>query len=197
MTLGWRALVLAVLALSGCSPREACSRDDSPTPLESSSFTGTRVLTSQGEREELDVELTLTGLPELWAPDGAVEGGRLAVLLGFAYDGVPANGTVEMPRIGVSFEHAEGGGASERYPGASGFLAYGFTFPICVSPEDRGCCEFGSESCAIHDTVALERLDGAPFPPLEVSWQVDATASINDCPFGEANPELELAVATP
>ena len=94
-----------------------------------------------------------------------------------------------------SFEHAGGNGASAPY--AAGLRVDGSTFPTCTSPEARGCCEFGAASCTIRDRVTVERLDGAPFPPLEVRWELALSASINDCPFGGAKPELELSVTPP
>jgi hypothetical protein len=129
--------LLALLALAGCSSREACSFDASLTPVESTSSRGDRVFSFGGEREEIDVELALSGLPELWAPEGAIQGGRLSVRLAFAYDGVPVDGTVEMPSIGVSFEHAEGSGSSSPY--ATNLSVDGFTFTTCAAEEDRGC----------------------------------------------------------
>lgn len=195
MTRGSRAGVLAVLAVAGCSPSEVCSRDESPTSLESASFEGARVFANAGEREEIDLELTLDGLPELWSPEGAVESGRLSVTLAFAYDGVPVDGTTEVPSIRISFEHAEGSGASTPY--ASGLRIDGSTFSTCASSEARGCCEFGSASCTIRDRVTIERLQGTPYPPLDVSWELGASASINDCPFEKSAPELDLAVPPP
>jgi len=191
-------LGITLVAASGCSAREACSLGTTDETVESNHLTGSRVFSVEGERESLPLSLALRGLPELWASDGAVEGARLSVHLAFAYGNVPANGRVEMPSIGVFFGGNDGGfGASGPYPSAMGLTFSTFIFETCVGAEDDNCCDYGSRECRLRGTLGIERLEGEPFPPLGVTWDVGTSANVNDCPLGGSNPELEVELVPP
>jgi hypothetical protein len=189
----WLGAILAA-ASTACAADEAC--DEGSMSSESQALTGSRVFSSSGEREVLPLALALAGLPELWPPEGAIEASTLTVHLGLSYGAVPADGSVQMPSIVVSLDDAPLG-ASGPYPAASGVTVQGSPITTCAGPAEHGCCAFGTRACNVGATLVIERVEGEPFPPLGVTWEIRASASVNECPLRESNPTLGLELVEP
>lgn len=198
----WFAVGLCPLLGSGCSAPVACEQDgvvEDSVRLSSEPFSGSTVLEDTGSVELLDFRAELEGLPELWSDLVIV--GSTSVSLRLAYQNEPtgSDGKTEMPRVRVSIQPNEMGAVPEEtpsFPTAEGSSFSAQLFAICESGRETECCPYGAQACSLPVTVSMERLDGAPFPPIVVSWQVAARAVVATCPLG-GDPQLSFAAEAP
>jgi hypothetical protein len=138
-------------------------------------------------------------LPELWQAESAILDGALSLKLELAYEDEPigGDGHTEMPRVRATFainpSEYEDWAQTDPFPQNPAGLFGVSLFETCLFEGDPFCCEYGSRECELPVEIELERLDGAPFPPLVVDAAVRATASVSTCPIGEGTPTLTLA----
>jgi len=196
------ALVTALAA--GCSAPPACHRDDvafrAEAPPESA------VLTARGQSLLRAFEATVDGLPELWSEDGAIPNAAVLVELSVRYeDSSPFAGTnTEMPRVQLTLSPRDDGQAETTTTPNFPFTPTQSTtlgaraFPDCFGQQQAACCPFGARSCATAVAMKLERLDGPPFPAVQLDWKVSLTATVDRCPLSDGTPTVRLApVPTP
>lgn len=192
---------LLVLACGGCDA-ELCREELGATPEISASDTGELRLSDEGDDASLRFEAALRGLPELWPSDSAIESGRAELRLALAYEEAPfgSDGKTQMPVLEVGLSPSRGGAPAmaqtPEYPLPSGAT---FAFPLFDTCEVGGslpCCVYGARDCVLPVEVRLERLEGTPFPPVLVAWELEIAASVATCPE-PSRPELTLSASEP
>src|SRR5690606_16611392 len=99
-----------------------------------------------------------------------------------------ADGSLEMPRVSIAFSVGDGAAMREpletsRYPPADGSFFSASLFNPCRFESTTNCCEYGASECSAEWSVALERVGGDPFPPMELSWELGLTARVSTCPL--------------
>jgi len=197
MTRAALALVLAVafaLACAACGPSTTCDARnayDSPL-LETQQRTGSTLLSEKHETQTLNFRATLSDLPEQWSKDGLVQMGALRLDLGLRYETEPigGDGHTEMPRLALTFVEPTAADSStittSNYPGPT---------PLFYSPSLFDDCPSGAQDCESTRPVRAERLDGAPFPPVLVTWRASATVRVPSCePTSSNHPAFDIAV---
>jgi len=182
-----RALPLAVtLATAGCSAPQNCASDgylDSAQTITSDSLSGTTTLVRAGDTASIDLDAALGGLPKLWPADSAIVACWLKLELTLGYESAPygGDGQTEMPAVRIDFDTASGDYTTPAFP-----RMLEATASALFTPCDRGttghCCPFGARQCEEPVHVVLTRVDGAPFPPVKVTWSAQATATLQQCP---------------
>jgi len=181
------------LACASCSAPATCDVEQfaSGAPaLETEGQSGSVRFSAVNESLTLRFRATLGNLPELWPNDSMVIAG-LPFELSFRYEREPfgADGRTEMPRLSVAVAEPGGGGfivQTMSYPGPT---------PLRLGPSLFQDCAFGSRQCETRLSVTIQRLDGAPFPPIDVSWRASAQAQIHVCKALATDPELTLELA--
>jgi hypothetical protein len=193
------AFGVLLMGLVGCSARPACEETFGGGELLSSELPSESfVLESAGDRARIGVRARLSALPELWQVESAILDGALSLKLELAYRDGPAGGDghTEMPRVRATFGgdrlEYEDGAQTDPFPQNPAGPFGVSLFETCFAESDRFCCEYGSRECELPVEIVLERVDGAPFPPLVVDAAVRATASVSTCPLGEGTPALTL-----
>lgn len=194
---GRLAVVAATTAMLGsaCSAREACNEDYIGETLTRGPSTGSAALDAAGSRSSARFRATLSGLPVLWQSTSALLWSTLELRLRQSYAEREAAGRVEMPRVSVAILAARGLALREPletslYPPAEGSVFTASLFDPCGFGGGADCCEYGASECSIEWTVAFERLDGEPYPPMELSWELDIAAAVSNCPLEDTVPEL-------
>ena len=171
---------LSALICAACSPSATCdaqqSAYDSPA-IESDARSGTLHLGEANENQSLHFRATLSDLPELRSGDGLVAGGLpLELSLRYEHEPFGGDGRTEMPRLSVSFIGRDPIEATStptsRYPGPQ---------PFTFSPSLFEDCAIGARECETALTINVERLDGAPYPPVTVSWLAAVSARVPTC----------------
>jgi hypothetical protein len=189
--------VVLLIEASGCSDPSGCGgAASSYQPVESDQVHGSHTFSVQGEREIVPLSFTFSSLPERWPPGSPVRADQLMVRLAFAYDGVETDGSFEMPGIAVSFGE-NWFGQSGPYPQPFGVTLSGPFFQSCPGAEGEACCEVDSSACTVGGALVIERMEGSPFPPVDVTWNVWASAHITQCLYDESSrpyPGLELEI---
>jgi hypothetical protein len=186
---------LALVALSCGSAREGCVGGpwalESATQLQSERIDFAFVLDAASARTEKQLRLRLTGLPKLWPAEGAVREASIEVNARWFYPGndvVTQN--IEYPPITTrssTESHSVVISGAPFYNRAE--WAFGIFDAACSG--DGVCCPFGSTECTADVVVGVERGNDG-FGELEFRWQLEASASIDDCPLQDAEPSLEL-----
>src|SRR6188768_3459620 len=147
------------------------------------------LLSEANESQTLHFRATLSGLPELWPSEGGVQGGALSLRLGMSYENEPfgGDGHTEMPQLAVTVSEPAGSASSPtstpKYPGP---------LPSSVTAALFADCAFGARQCETLRDIRIRRIDGAPFPPVRVSWRATADATIGVCRALSPAPELTL-----
>ncbi len=202
--MSWRsAALLLLLACPACTAPAACEESADPyekqgIALSSAASAGTALLRASGEVLELVFRGTLRGLPELWQGDSAVLTGNALLSLSLSYESEPfgSDGRTEMPRVEARFAPRDLGKTdidrTPSYPTAEGSTFSSSLFETCDRDVGETCCTYGEPDCSVRLGVTLERLDGAPFPPLVVDWSVKAQATVSTCPLGGDSPVLSF-----
>ncbi len=192
-----------LFACSACTAREACEDRADPyqpegTTLSSSAFEGSALLGAAGERTELTFRGSLRGLPELWQGDSAILSGAALLSLSLAYESPPfgGDGVTEMPRVEARFTPPDSSKVeadrTPAFPSAEGSDFSSSFFETCSGDSGVNCCVYGARECSVLLGVTLERVDGTPFPPVVVDWNISASALVSTCPLGGETPELSF-----
>ncbi len=195
-------LSLVTTSATGCSAPTTCNEDYLGEPLESQAVSGSVSFAAAGDAARSRLRVTLRNLPELWQPSSAFLFGNFLFTLRQGYANRAADGLVEMPRVSVAFADANGLAISgpietSLYPPAEGSVFSIGAFGLCASEMRSDCCEYGARECTVERSIALERLDGAPYPPMQVSWEVRVHSSISSCPLNDNVPELVVEELEP
>jgi hypothetical protein len=169
------------LAGTACSAAATCDARqnayDAPL-IETEARTGSILLSEQNDSQTVNFRATLSDLPEQWSSDGLVQIGGLQLDLSLRYESEPigGDGHTEMPRLALTFKEPAAIDSStvttSNYPGPTPFL---------YSPSLFEDCTPGARQCESTRPVRIERLDGAPFPPVRVSFRATANARIPTC----------------
>jgi len=188
------------IAHSGCSGEKVCMDQWSDNSLGTDTIQGSLVLGADSPPDTIGFDAIIDSLPELWAPSGAFLA-MIDMSLTVAYpDSADASvPTVrQLPRlsiaIGIDSERQPLMFTTAPFPVGGG--SWGQRLPLLSScpvgsAPPKTCCPFGASSCSDHVTLRVERLDGAPFPPVTVEWKASASALVNRCPLA-SSPRLGL-----
>ena len=200
----WRVSVwlvgCAALVSSACSAPTACGADAStlhPTGVKSSPLSGSVLLSNAGESAIFGLDVTLAGLPTLWPAYSAIKDAGVGVSVKLAYTTPPlgGDGNTQMPRLRVRLDQQPGTTTSSF---TSGFEGTNSTvFENCGLLGAEHCCAFGSKECQAHLQVTIQRLDGAPFPPVQATWTAGAGATISSCPEDLDTPTFTVTSDAP
>lgn len=158
-----------------CDPRQYAY--DAPL-IETEERTGSILLSGQNDSQTVNFRATLSDLPEQWSSEGLAQIGGLQLDLSLRYESEPigGDGHTEMPRLALTFKEPAAVDSStvttSNYPGPTPFLYSPSLFEACMS---------GADQCESTRPVRIERLDGAPFPPVRVSFRATANARIPSC----------------
>jgi hypothetical protein len=173
-------------AVTACDP-QVCDDDDrtADSPLRSVAQGSARV-SGAGEDLTLRFLATLSGLPELWSAETIREGSiELRVDLSYETAPVGGDGTTEMPSFDIDFDPPD---QHSYWPRSTGpmprnpFATRRQLFETCLVEDDAYCCRFGDRECTLPVTIRIERVQGAPFPPVVVDWQANVSTRVNSCP---------------
>lgn len=196
-------LAATTLALgSACSAPAACNEDYTGETLTGGPFAGGAMLDAAGARASARFRATLSGLPVLWQATSALIRSSLELRLRQSYAEREADGSLEMPRVSIALSAGDGAAMREpfetsRYPPADGSVFSAPLFDPCRLESTANCCEYGASECSGEWSVALERVDGDPFPPMELSWELGLTVGISTCPLRDTVPELSVEELPP
>jgi hypothetical protein len=133
-------------------------------------------------------------VPDAAVQGGAVQSGALSLELGLRYENEPfgGDGRTEMPRLALTFSDDAGGSstapATSNYPGPT---------PSNFLPGLFEACVLGARHCETTLDVRIQRLDGAPFPPLRVSFGATAKARLSACSVLTRETRATLEVEAP
>jgi hypothetical protein len=108
---------------------------------------------------------------------------------------VGGDGNTQMPRVRVSLDQQQSTVTSSFTSGIEGTDTR--VFDDCNLLDAAYCCAFGSEECHARIQVTIQRLDGAPFPPVQVKWSAGATATTDSCPKDLSAPTLTVTSEAP
>ena len=189
-----RALTMA-LACASCSAPATCDMEQFPRDeqsLETEERSGSLRLSEAHEAQTLNFRATLGELPELWPNDDMVRG-SLPFELGLRYESEPfgGDGRTEMPRLSVLI--AKLGAGTPSWPATSNYPGSALQFGSRLFED----CAFGSTHCEAAFSVTIQRLDGAPYPPINVSWRTSAEAQVSVCHALATDARLTLELAEP
>jgi len=210
MIVRWSRLAFA-LASFGCNAREGCWTD--PTTVHgrgdnvaSESVSNELRLSADDLRARVELRATLSGLPELWQDDPNLTHSAAVTSVRLAYEQAPLgyDGITQMPRVSVSLRVVgaarQGLATSSAFPGPAALTAKTEDiFPLCEAGQTAGsCCEYGATECVAELTLAVERLDAAPFPPVTVTLSTESTARVSGCPVErDTAAQIELEQVSP
>jgi hypothetical protein len=190
----------STLPCAGCTAASACDAE-SPgmgTTVGSTSFTGTAELAKLGDTVTLDFDAQLGGLPELTPPGGVIQDSLLELTLKLRYATAPmgGDGLTEMPRLQARFYGAQSGLTTSSFPYETDDVGIEI-LRDCDSAPDIPCCPRGVTHCERTVHVELVRIDGAPFPPVQLTWTATAIATLNNCPSSLSSPQITLVSDAP
>lgn len=151
------------------------------------------LLSNAGERAAFALDVTLAGLPTLWPAGSAIKdaGADVSVELAYATPPIGGDGNTQMPRVRVTLDQRPSTVTSSF---TSGFeTTHSPLFDDCNLLGATHCCAFGSQECQARLQVRLERMDGAPFPPVQVTWRAGAGATIDSCPRDLDTPMITVS----
>jgi hypothetical protein len=194
------AVILAGLA--GCSAPEACveERWSGAPNLMAEQLSGAVSLDATQQPAQQALDLKLTGLPELWQGSKNVFGGGVTVSITTEYASKPPgnDGKTEMPRVAATLGLEQSDrtvtASTSTFPSGSSSSDELRLFENCDDEDPGpGCCAYGSRECSVPLRIDVDRLDGAPFPAVAVSWSAQASASVTSCPL-EKPTTVELTL---
>jgi hypothetical protein len=195
------AVTLTALALGGCVAPELCTQEAHGGTLQSEALSQIAEFTSAGEGDSVRLRATLRELSELWPAEYAL-GGSLQVMLHVTYvDPIaPGGAATQMPRfssaLGTAASPASYVVTTPAFPPATGTGLGLALFPECWDGDSLDCCEYGATECSASILLEYERIDGEPFPAVELRWEATASASLGACPLHE-KAELLLELEEP
>jgi hypothetical protein len=188
-------------ALGGCVAPELCTEEVRGGTLASEALTHVAEVTNAGESSSVRLRATLRELSELWPAEYEL-GGSLQVTLHVTYvDPIAPGGTAtQMPRfsaaLGTAATPARYVVTTPAFPPATGTGLGLALFQECWDGDSLDCCEYGASECSVSILLEYERIDGEPFPAVELQWEATASASVGSCPLHE-NAELLLELEEP
>lgn len=145
--------------------------------------------------------MKLTHLPELWQGSGNIFGGYVTVNITTEYASAPKgnDGMTQMPRVKaqLSLDGADQNvtASTSSFPSGSAPSDQLLLFQNCGEGDTGpGCCPYGSRECTVPLSLSVARLDGAPYPPVNVTWSVQSTANATSCPL-EKEVQIQLALS--
>lgn len=199
----WGLVALACASMvCGCSAPAACHeerRSEQPNLEQRLSASEQLDETSAPIRRAL--ELKLSNLPVLWQGSDNVFDGYVALNLTTEYVGEPQgnDGKTQMPQVTAQLSLD---GAAQDVTASTSSFPFGSSesqrlrlFEGCDDEgSEPGCCPYGSRECAVPLSLSVERLDGAPFPAVNVGWTVQAAANATSCPL-QREVQVELAIS--
>jgi hypothetical protein len=192
-------LTFGALGCFACSAPVICRSDSElqhGASVSSAQLSGSMLLSAAGDTESFYLDVALAGLPKLWPSSSAIKNADLGLSVALAYTKPPVggDGLTEMPRVQMGFDRQPGTTTSSFPSIAKGTEQQ--LFGDCALGGEY-CCAFGSEQCHGRLQVTLQRLDGAPFPPVQVAWTVGASATTDSCPQDLGSPTLTLTSEAP
>jgi hypothetical protein len=198
LTSAW-PIACAAFVSTACSAPTTCRTDawsEGAASVASQRLSGSALLSNTGEAESFDLDVSLTDLPALWPSRSAIKNADVGVSIALAYTKPPlgGDGLTEMPRLQVRIGRETGITTSTFSNGSERTGRQ--LFEDCATG-DEYCCAFGSEQCQARLHFTVERLDGAPFPPVQVTWTAGADATIDSCPKDFSSPTLSLTSEAP
>jgi hypothetical protein len=117
------------------------------------------------------------------------------VSVAYQSDPVGGDGATEMPNVRVTLDgHAPDPGETPKFPGPAASRFTLRLFETCNFDGQEHCCRFGETECSLPVTLRLQRLQGAPFPPIAVDFSAQASASVSSCPIPGSASQLSLEV---
>jgi hypothetical protein len=195
----------AVLLLSGagCSARHACEEPSDGTgglSLESGAVGSSALVASASESTIFVLRASVSGLPALWQGDSAILRANIDVDLSLAYEGdiKGFDGRTQMPSISVRID----GGTptswepsrTSEFPGPAPSVFQTSLFGPCYTDDQPGCCPYGVRQCSAPITVKFQRLEGGPFPPVNLNWSARLDAAVSTCPLNDSTPVVALTL---
>ena len=187
----------SMLACASCSAPATCDAQANSYEaqlVESEEQSGSLLLSEASVSQTLRFRATLRDLPELWSSFDTVQNSALPLDLSVLYESEPfgGDGHTEMPRLSVTLSEPAFGNSTasttSNYPGPT---------PVRFTPGLFGDCAFGSRTCQTTISVHINRLDGAPFPPVRVNFRATVSAHINVCSVLSTNTRATLEVEAP
>lgn len=187
----------------GCSAPVACKQQiwGLDPNLEGERLPGTESLDETSLVVRRALELKLSNLPELWQGDGNIYGGYVAFSITTEYAGEPKgnDGNTQMPKVSAELSLD---GSEKTVTASTSSFAFGSSnsprltlFDTCDNAgTGPGCCAYGSRECTVPLSLSVKRLDGAPFPAVNVAWSVESAASVTSCPL-EKQVQVGLTVS--
>lgn len=197
--------MVALLALGCIDTPDPCESSYSSSEVTSQSLSESDVLSAAGDALEIPFRITLNGLPETWK-EWPILSAELGVQVTERYTtGEPGgDGLTEMPRIVSLFDdqtpEVPRSSPYTSFPGPNPQAQGAPIFSSCEFDPDGACCNWNTTSCSVAGTLFVMRIDGAPFPPVDVSIETSAHARLKLCQPPQKTPhkpELELTRVTP
>lgn len=201
-----RALACAVcwaLSCLSCSSPATCNSGDynanepsrtNARGLTSNAQTDSLLLSEANQSIPLRFRATLSGLPELWPSYGGVQGGMLTLSFGSRYESEPlgGDGHTEMPQLVVTLseraQKLDSTLQTRTYPGP------GLDATSAVLFQD---CALGARQCETTIDANFRRIEGAPFPPVRVSYRATAAVNTDFCTVFSSEQLFTLEVEEP
>jgi len=157
------------------------------------------LLSKANEQQTLHFRATLSGLaegassagPSAWQAKLIEASMPLELSLQYESEPFGQDGHTEMPRLTLS--STKQGFEPLKAPPTDGYPAV----PIQFGSELFQDCARGSSRCETALDALIERLDGAPFPPVSVTWRATAHAQLGVCTTLNNQARVELEAEAP
>ncbi len=207
--MSWARMLAAfgALLVSACNAPEACETRTNGgfvPAVSATPSTSTTTLSGSGETLSTRWRARLSNLPTLWQDDTNIVGGSVSFNVTIAYQGTPrgGDGKTQMPRVSVQLglrdTDASVGASTSEFQDAGGVGESLDTFTTCQVENQQDCCKYGERECSIPLLFTLRRLDGSPFPMVDVTTTLSAEAEVSRCPIDDhQQAKLTLAAESP
>jgi hypothetical protein len=174
----------------GCTAPELCRGGDNRSSVDAGPLSETVTFDDVGFASRHFVA-TIQDLPRVWDAEAAVVESSIGLGVDVVYQDEPkgGDGKTQMPAVEVELSVL---GAFEPFVVVTDSFhtvgtvsGHAEAFRICDDADDVDCCVFGSTECRAPITVSVRRREGAPFPPVDVSLSLTASATVTPCPLEE------------
>lgn len=197
-----RAVVaLAALSAMHCSDaREACMSSSWNGAHTSKLYVDTlteAVLSADNPHVERQLSLTLSGLPKLWAPAGAILNASLTLAASWSYLGLdsPPEG-LEYPQLRFGFDNTTQA-AIETMPTDTKRTVRVELFDTDCDDAGAPCCAYGSQECTADLELSVDQARAGTFPDLQLKLQFWSEVTVDNCPLEDNKPQLQLLEVGP
>lgn len=197
-----RAVVaLASLSAMRCSDaREACMSSSWNGAHTSKLYVDTlteAVLSADNPHVDRQLSLTLSGLPKLWAPAGAIVNAHLTLAASWSYLGLdsPPVG-LEYPRLQLQFDNTTQT-AIETTPTETKKTVRVELFDADCDDAGAPCCPYGSRECTADLRLSVDQARAGTFPDLQLKLQFWSEVTVDNCPLEDNKPQLQLLEVMP